>query len=108
MKHVLLHTSVALFAALVSVEAFAQGDDFGGSLPSGEFEAATPDRDPAALVIPPRKRNYPGGALEEDLLVQPTLAESEQKVDARTLQRDVFKAMFNQDLKEERHDDAEE
>lgn len=66
------------------------------------------DRDPAAVQLPAKRRVLPGGADEEPLTVQPTLPEAATKTDARTLQRDVYKQLFNQELKEERQDEAEE
>jgi len=98
----------ALITLLMIVgPAFAQTDDF-----SGGFEAAPvvaePARDPSALTLQPRKRSYPGGADEEDLRVMANLPEAEIRTDARGLQREVYKSVYNQELKEERHDDAEE
>ncbi|MBX3021462.1 MAG: hypothetical protein KF799_07255 [Bdellovibrionales bacterium] len=66
------------------------------------------DRDPAALVVPLKKRSYPGGGDEEDLRVQASLPEAALKTDSRTLQRDVYKQLYNQELKEDRHDEVEE
>ena len=90
----------------IAAPALGQIDDFASVV--APRPAAEAPRDPSALVIPPRKRAYPGGADEEDLRVQPALADAEIKMDSRTLQRDVYKSVFNQELKEERHDDAEE
>lgn len=68
------------------------------------------DRDPAAVNTMPSlvKRNYPGGADEEDLRVQPSLPEAALKTDARSLQREVYKALYNQELKDDRQDAVEE
>ncbi len=66
-------------------------------------------RDPAA--VPPTlntKRSYPGGADEEDLRVQAALPEAALKTDARSVQREVYKALYNQELKDDRHDPVEE
>lgn len=54
------------------------------------------------------KRAYPGGADEEDLRVQPTLPEAALKTDTRSVQREVFKSLYNQELKDDRHDPVEE
>jgi hypothetical protein len=68
-----------------------------------------PDRDPSALnSVSASKRTYPGGADEEDLQVQARLPEAGLKTDARTLQRGVYKTLYNQDLKEERTENVEE
>lgn len=65
------------------------------------------DREPAT-VIPQKKRNYPGAADEEDLRVQAALPEAAMRIDSRTLQREVYKQLFNQELKEETQNDLEE
>lgn len=74
------------------------------------FKNKDGDRDPAAVtqVSSVRKRNYAGGADEEDLRVQPSLPEASVHVDARGLQREIFKQLYNQDLKEEQQNDMEE
>ena len=96
-----------MLVSMMASPAFAQTDDFSGDLtvPSA---APEPARDPSALKLQPRQRAYPGGADEEDLRVLAVLPEAEMRTDARTLQRDVYKSVYNQELKEERHDDAEE
>ncbi len=67
------------------------------------------DRDPAAILNPsPRKRAYPGGADEGDLVVQNRLPEAALKTDQRSLQRGVYKALFNHELKDERQETPEE
>lgn len=69
-----------------------------------------PEREPAAVTAPtfsPR-RQYPGGVDEEDLRVQNNLPEATQQTDARVLQREVFKSLYNQELKDERQDAVEE
>lgn len=70
----------------------------------------TTDRDPAAVVAPSNvvKRSYPGGADEEDLQVQNHLPEAGLKTDSRSLQREVYKVLYNQELKDERKEDVEE
>ena len=61
------------------------------------------DRDPANLIIPASsvKRTYPGGADEEDLRVLASLPEAAQRTDARGIQKEVYKSLYNQELKEE-------
>ena len=66
------------------------------------------DRDPASTFVPVTKRSYPGGADEEELKVQPILHEVVLRTDARSLQKEVYKTLFNQDLKDERTDTVEE
>jgi hypothetical protein len=67
------------------------------------------NRDPAAV---PRsyvgKRTYPGGMDEEDLQVQAQLPEAALKTDAHTVQRDVYKSLYKQEMKEERQETVEE
>lgn len=83
--------------SLFSFSALAQED-----LPEFEFE-----RDPASVTAP-RKRTYPGGADEEDLTVQAQLPEATLKTDARGIQKEVYKSVFNQELKDERQEAVEE
>lgn len=61
------------------------------------------DRDPSALVTPPVKRLYPGGADEEDLKVQPAISDVSVRTDARGIQKEVYKSLYNQELKDEAH-----
>lgn len=69
--------------------------------------ASEVERDPAA-TINSSKRTYPGGADEEDLRIQAQLPEAALKTDARSIQKDVYRNMFNQELKEERQEAVEE
>jgi hypothetical protein len=62
----------------------------------------------STAAISASKRTYPGGADEEDLQVQPRLPEAPLKTDARSLQRTVYKALYNQELKDERTENVEE
>ena len=103
---VLMNTIIALL--MIAGPAFAQFDDFAGGFEPAPSAAPAAARDPSALTLQPRKRTYPGGSDEEDLRVMAALPEAEIRTDARTLQRDVYKTVYNQELKEERHDDAEE
>ncbi len=80
------------------------------SQPEMEYQTEA-EREPAALspfATVTTKRNYPGGADEEDLRVQTTLPEALLKTDSRSVQREVYKNLFNQELKEERVDTVEE
>ncbi len=61
------------------------------------------DRDPSALVTPPVKRLYPGGADEEDLKVQAAIPDAVVRTDARGIQKEVYKSLYNQELKDEAH-----
>jgi hypothetical protein len=67
-----------------------------------------PEREPAAIAPMATKRTYPGGADEEDLRVQSALPEARIATDARTIQREVYKSLYNQDLKDERPENEEE
>ncbi len=69
-----------------------------------------PERDLASVPGPTvnAKRSYPGGADEEDLQVQATVPEAALHTDARSLQREVYKQLFNQELKDDRQDAVEE
>lgn len=72
----------------------------------GEFDMG---REPASVPSTLNaKRTYPGGADEEDLRVLPALPEAALKADARAVQREVYKALYNQELKDDRHDPVEE
>ena len=68
-----------------------------------------PEREPAAIApAAATKRAYPGGADEEDLRVQTALPEATLQTDARSLQRDVYKVLYNKELKDDRQDAVEE
>lgn len=78
-------------------------------VPTGEMGEFDMGRDPAAVPSTLNaKRTYPGGADEEDLRVLPVLPEAALKADARSVQREVYKALYNQELKDDRHDPVEE
>ncbi len=66
------------------------------------------DRDPAFVKVYSGKRTYPGGGDEEDLQVQTKIPEAALKTDSRTVQRDVYKELYNQEMKEERQENVEE
>ena len=65
------------------------------------------DREPASIT-PASKRAYPGGADEEDLQIQATLPEASLRTDSRSVQREVYKSLYNQDLKEDHPEPIEE
>ena len=71
--------------------------------PTFAEEAQDLDRDPASLALPSAatKRTYPGGADEEDLKVLAQLPEAAVRTDARSIQKEVLKALYNQELKDE-------
>ena len=73
-----------------------------------EPDAATVDRDPAAVQPLNTKRSYPGAQDEEDLRVQTQLPEAAMRADTRGMQREIYKSLYNQELKEEHHDEVEE
>ncbi len=70
------------------------------------------DRGPASTMVAPTtanpKRTYPGGADEEDLSVRATLPEAALRTDARSIQKEVYKTIYNQELKDESHETMEE
>ncbi len=65
------------------------------------------DREPAA-VSSSLRRTYPGGGDEEDLRVMPSLPEAPLKTDQRSLQKEVYKALYKQELKDDHQDTMEE
>jgi len=62
----------------------------------------------STAAISASKRTYPGGGDEEDLQVQPRLPEAPLKTDARSLQRTVYKTLYNQELKDDRTENVDE
>jgi hypothetical protein len=58
------------------------------------------DRDPASTFTPVIKRAYPGSADEEELKVLPAVQDVPLKADARSIQKEVFKTLYNQELKD--------
>ncbi len=72
------------------------------------IESESVDRDPAAIPPRPTKRGYLGGADEDDLRVQNQIPEALVRTDARTLQREVYKNLYNQELKDDRQEVVEE
>ncbi|NJL72347.1 MAG: hypothetical protein HC888_12605 [Candidatus Competibacteraceae bacterium] len=99
MKHMrtMALSSLASLFLLLGGAAGAQQD-------GGDFE-----REPSAVgVTASKKRTFPGGADEEDLRVQTNLPDAAIRTDARTLQRDVYRSLYNQELKDDRQDAVEE
>ncbi len=70
--------------------------------------SAEAGRDPSAVKVFSGKRAYPGGADEDDLQVQAKIPEALLKTDARSVQREVYKDLYNQEMKEERQETVEE
>lgn len=66
------------------------------------------DRDPAAVRTNAGKRTYPGGADDEDLRVQNQIPEAAVRVDARSLQKEVYKKLYREDMKDDRQETVEE
>ncbi|MGE0764589.1 MAG: hypothetical protein AB7N80_15040 [Bdellovibrionales bacterium] len=63
---------------------------------------------PLVEIEKARKRLYPGGRDEEDLKVLASLPESIRKTDERVIQKDVYKTLFNQELKNDAPEEASE
>jgi hypothetical protein len=106
--------SILCLGVLGSV-ALAQGLDASpsdlGPAPSAAADSAfapDADREPASTQPLVKKRTYVGAADEEDLRVQGALPEAALKIDARSLQRDVYEQLYHQKLKEETQNDLEE
>lgn len=59
-------------------------------------------RDPAQDGVPGRK------VVDEELRVLPQLPEAQAKRDAHTVQLEVYKSLFNKDLKQDQREDVEE
>jgi hypothetical protein len=70
------------------------------------------DRDLAS--VPPANsastnhRTFPGGADEDDLQVQSHLPEAALRTDPRQLQKEVYKTLYKQDLKDDGRESVEE
>ena len=80
-----------------------------GSAVMAEDMLDNSQRDPAAVnSVSASKRTYPGGSDEEDLQVLARLPEAGLKTDMRTVQRGVYKTLYNQELKDERTEPVEE
>ena len=98
--------TLTAFAARAEEDFLSQPEDT-----SALEESADGGREPAAVAPMQNaagKRAYPGGADEEDLRVLPALPEAALKTDARSVQREVYKNLYNQELKEQSQDAVEE
>ena len=94
-------TSKMALLILATVSIFASAQEFD-----------EPDRDLAAVggitVVPIKAKPFPGGADEEDIRVLTALPEVPLSADSRAVQREVYKDLFKQELKDERTDTIEE
>lgn len=57
------------------------------------------------LTVP---QGYPGAEDENELQIQAALPETLLRVDSRSLQRKVFKDLYNQDLGDTTHEESQE
>lgn len=55
-----------------------------------------------------QKRTYPGGADEESLFVLTRLPEAPLRTTSRQIQKEVYKTIYNQELKDESTETMEE
>lgn len=69
-----------------------------------EFEV---EREPATISLS-TQRSYPGARDEDQLQVQSQLSEPLAKMDTRGIQREVYRGLFNQELKDDRQETMEE
>ena len=99
-----------IFASVIFVNIAEAEEDFLEIPAVTSQESAGEMREPAAAapIVSANKRTYPGGLDEEDLQVQNHLPEASLRTDARYLQREVYKNLYNQELKDERQDAVEE
>ncbi len=67
----------------------------------------SPNLTPATEIERARKRLYPGGRDEEDLKVLASLPEAPRKTDTRSIQKEVYKNLFDQDLKDDEGESSE-
>jgi hypothetical protein len=79
----------------------------GFSVISWADDPPPPDRDPASVNIPAKKKAFPGGDDEEDLRVQNQLPEAAMTVYPRTIERDIYRKLYKKELKEQRQDEEE-
>lgn len=93
--------------ALLSGVAFAQtqqenepGTIVGGMDGSEEPVAETTTREPAQENIPGKP------AKEDELRVLPQLPDAQLKRDARSIQREVYKSIYNRELKPDQREDV--
>ena len=81
---------------------------FAGFFAAAEELLDAADREPANVTAASAKRTYPGAADEDDLQVQAHIPEAAIKTDARTVQRNVFKTLYNQEMKDQSQENLEE
>ncbi len=60
-----------------------------------------------ALQEKARKRLYPGGRDEEDLIVHPQAIIARRKLNRREVEKEVYKQLFNEELKGASESDVE-
>ena len=83
-------------------------EDFLDTPPVREPSATSGAPAAPAAAVSSSKRLYPGGNDEEDLQVQAHIPEATLKTDSRYLQREVYKTLFNEELKEDGRESVEE
>ena len=66
------------------------------------------DPEQPTAAAPLKKKDYPGGADEEDLQVQDRLPEAMAKTDSHSIQKDVYKALYNEEMKSQSPESPEE
>ncbi len=100
---------ILLSVFFVVTSAFAE-EDFLATPNVSNADANVEQREPATALpqLVPNKRHYAGGADEEDLQVQTQLPEAALHTDSRSLQREVYKSLYNEELKDERQEAVEE
>lgn len=67
----------------------------------------SPNLTPTAEIERSRKRLYPGGRDEEDLKVLASLPEAARKTDTKSIQKEVYKNLFDQELKDDEGESSE-
>ena len=104
-----MKTLFLLASVLLTLSARAQNSDsgMGNAVGSDAVEASnafSEGREPAAAnVAAPLSKAKP---LSDDLRVQPSLPEAQTRRDTRSLQAEVFKTLFNKELKPDQREDA--
>ncbi len=72
-------------------------------------DEVTVDHEQTTVVAAPSaKRTYPGGADEEDLKVQAHLPEAVQKTDSQVVTKEVYKTLYNEEMKAQSAEPPEE
>ena len=62
---------------------------------------------PAEEIEKARKRLYPGGRDEEEIKVLVALPEYSRKTDDKSIQKEIYKNLFNQELKDDTQEPQE-